>query len=627
MEGCNGSLSCNITIERYDGKQSSGAVTSIRNGRLSLWRNEFKEIMLSVESGKQGKQSSVQKKYVIYDIRLHCKFLKDGKSSLTLPNHNIRLLLSNCPPQALKEFFKLLTTKLAHFKTLGKVSESRRLAAGLTKVVEEISPLNKDDINAVNAARQQLVQGGGNTQNLQQQRKRKLPFQDRTNQTAAKKPSLDATTKKKPPAVLSLSSKKLNEEQMHVLGVIKKGRNIFISGGAGTGKSFLLRHVLGMLPPTHTIATASTGIAACHIGGITLHSFAGIGTGQDTIENCVARIKRQSQVLKRWRTCKYLIVDEISMVSSEFFDKLERVAQLVRGSNDPFAGIQLVLCGDFFQLPPVCKGNMAERRMCFQGKAWARCDLYCWELKKVYRQVDTKFIDILQDIRLGRCDAKTTAVLRATRNNKLEKGDIIATRLCTHREQVDQINTSQLEKLQTKHKSYHGRDNSPAFSDYINKLLPDTREITLKVGAQVMLTKNLDSSRGLVNGARGVVTGFTNTGDPPLPIVKFLSGLSKPIGMERWIIRIGEAAVIRKQLPLKLAWAISIHKSQGMSIDCVEMSLGNVFENGQAYVALSRATSLKGLRVLDFDSSCVRSDVEVLRFYRKLRQQQSCYVY
>uniref|UniRef100_H2ZE69 DNA helicase Pif1-like 2B domain-containing protein n=1 Tax=Ciona savignyi TaxID=51511 RepID=H2ZE69_CIOSA len=153
-------------------------------------------------------------------------------------------------------------------------------------------------------------------------------------------------------------------------------------------------------------------------------------------------------------------------------------------------------------------------------------------------------------------------------------------------------------------------------------MLPDTKSVTLKKGAQVMLTKNLNVSKGLVNGARGIVTGFTKT-ERPLPIVRFLNNNEHTIKFECWTVKVLQDMVtVRRQIPLKLAWAISIHKSQGMSLDCVEMSLSRVFECGQAYVALSRARNMEGLRVLDFKSSCVRSNIDVLRFYRKIRQEQ-----
>ncbi|NXC95568.1 PIF1 helicase, partial [Certhia familiaris] len=439
---------------------------------------------------------------------------------------------------------------------------------------------------------------------------------------------------------------RLSAEQEAVLGAVRSGKSIFFTGSAGegprplspapwekawpltycfslqgTGKSFLLKRIVGSLPPNITYTTASTGVAACHIGGTTLHAFAGIGSGKAPLEQCIQLAERPG-VRQHWLACQHLIIDEISMVDGKFFDKLEAVARAVRKRDEPFGGIQLIICGDFLQLPPVCKAN-EEATFCFQAKSWRKCIHINMELTEVRRQTDKTFVSLLSAIRLGRCTEEVTRLLMQTAAHRSERDGIVATRLCTHKDDVEITNERRLQQLpgELVH-MFEALDSDPMLVKLIDAQCPVGGRVELKLGAQVMLAKNLDVSQGLVNGARGVVVGFESE-QKGLPKVRFLCGVTQLIKMEKWVIK-GPSGVhlSRQQLPLKLAWAISIHKSQGMSLDCVEISLSRVFESGQAYVALSRARSLAGLRVLDFDPKVVRADPAVLQFYRQLRRHQ-----
>ncbi|XP_033636997.1 ATP-dependent DNA helicase PIF1-like, partial [Asterias rubens] len=296
-------------------------------------------------------------------------------------------------------------------------------------------------------------------------------------------------------------------------------------------------------------------------------------------------------------------------------------ARAVKCSDKPLGGIQLIVCGDFLQLPPVTKTG-EKRVFCFQSAAWTQCIQLTMELTQVKRQDDPVFINILQNIRIGRCPQELCDRLTATANHIIDRDGILATRLCTHKQDVDLLNQVHLKKLTGDPRVFDAWDSDPNLVSIINSQCPVPRSLELRVGAQVMLAKNLDVQQGLVNGARGVVTGF-GAGETGLPIVKFMCGVEQAIRMERWPIRAGAGLVLsRRQLPLKLAWAISIHKSQGMSLDCVEISLARVFECGQAYVALSRARNLEGLRVVDFDRACVRAHPDVVKFHHVLRRQQ-----
>ncbi|NXJ38838.1 PIF1 helicase, partial [Ciconia maguari] len=402
--------------------------------------------------------------------------------------------------------------------------------------------------------------------------------------------------------------------QAAVLGAVRSGKSVFFTGCAGTGKSFLLKKIVGSLPPKSTYATASTG----ELPKALLSSpLPGIGSGKAPLEQCIQLAERPG-VRQHWLACQHLIIDEISMVDGKFFDRLEAVARAVRKRDEPFGGIQLIICGDFLQLPPVCKAN-EETKFCFQAKSWRKCIHINMELTEVRRQTDKTFVSLLSAVRLGRCTEEVTRLLMQTTANRSERDGILATRLCTHKDDVEITNERRLQQLSGEVHTFEALDSDPMLVKLIDAQCPVGGRVELKLGAQVMLAKNLDLSQGLVNGARGVVVGFESE-QRGLPKVRFLCGVTQVIKMEKWVFK-GPSGVhlSRQQLPLKLAWAISIHKSQGMSLDCVEISLSRVFESGQAYVALSRARSLAGLRVLDFDPKVVRADPSVLQFYRQLR--------
>ncbi|CAH1243951.1 PIF1 [Branchiostoma lanceolatum] len=597
-------LSCSVAVQSL---APTGEVLKnklFKNITLILLRNEFRDIILKIDQGK------TDVKYPLQDIKVFSRFAKDGKATIRIPGQKIQLLISNCPPAKLVLFLRTIGAKVEQLKQVGVASDRQRLRSNLPRRLEHISPLCQKDLDAVNRTREAQATAAlkGRTPGL----KRKRPLGDTTNA------QVDAVPRKK--LHMSSTVSRLTKEQQAVLNAVQAGHNIFFTGSAGTGKSFLLRKVIGALPPEHTFATASTGVAACHIGGTTLHSFAGIGSGTAPIQQCYELASRPG-VRKQWKQCRHLIVDEVSMIDGDFFDKLEAVARATRKSDKPFGGIQLILCGDFLQLPPVTKPG-EKRRFCFQSRSWHKCIQASYELTQVKRQTDPTFINILQNIRVGRCPPAISTRLSATENHQIEREDIVATRLCTHKEDVNHINDVRLKELEGDTKSFEAHDSDPDLIKTINTLCPVEKTIQLKVGAQVMLAKNLDVQRGLVNGARGVVTGFQTSG-AGLPIVKFLCGVTEPVKHERWTFKAtGGIYLTRRQLPIKLAWAISIHKSQGMSLDCVEMSLSRVFESGQAYVALSRARSLQGLRVLDFDGKCVRANPDVLQFYQRLRKQQ-----
>ncbi|XP_023365774.1 ATP-dependent DNA helicase PIF1 [Otolemur garnettii] len=562
-------LRCRVAVEELSPGGQPRRRQALRTAALSLGRNERRELMLRLQAPGPAERPRC---FPLRAARLFTRFAAAGRSTLRLPAHGaaragaVQLLLSDCPPDRLRRFLRMLRLKLAAAPGPGPASAREQLLGPRPRDFVTISPVQPEELQRGAATRvpdTTLVKRPAEPQTRGAERStenRKWPL-------PVKKLSLPPT---KP---------QLSEEQAAVLRVILKGQSVFFTGSAGTGKSYLLKRILGSLPPTGTVATASTGVAACHIGGTTLHAFAGIGSGQAPLAQCVALAQRPG-VRQGWLNCQRLVIDEISMVEADLFDKLEAVARAVRQQNKPFGGIQLIICGDFLQLPPVTKGSQPPK-FCFQAKSWKRCVPVTLELTQVWRQADQTFISLLQAVRLGRCTDEVTHQLQATATNKVGRDGIVATRLCTHQDDVALTNKRRLQELPGEQGAGLGKT-SPA---------------GLTVGL-------LTSSSGL-------------------PQVRFLCGLTEVIRADRWTVQAtGGQLLSRQQLPLQLAWAISIHKSQGMSLDCVEISLGRVFASGQAYVALSRARSLQGLRVLDFDPMVVRCDPRVLHYYATLRRSR-----
>ncbi|GAB4815472.1 hypothetical protein N2152v2_002518 [Parachlorella kessleri] len=419
----------------------------------------------------------------------------------------------------------------------------------------------------------------------------------------------------------------LSEEQAQALELVKSGRSIFFTGKkscAGTGKSLLLRYILRALPCDSTFVTGTTGLAGCALGGITINSFAGIGRAEGDLEQLIRQASRGEAML-RWRRATALIIDEVSMMDGRLFDSLEAIARRVRGSNAPFGGIQLILSGDFHQLPPVAKGGReaeAARKFCFEAESWGRCIQACVQLTRVFRQSDREFVDLLAKVRGGACpEAVLRTLLAACRRPLATEDGILPTKLYTHREDVDKINAQQLGELTSPPVRFLAQDVGAA--EVLAAACPARRELELRVGAQVMLLRNLSHRQGLVNGARGVVERLA--GSQQLPVVRFTNGEVVTVGKEKWTISVGGRIVAQRlQLPLDLGWAMSVHKCQGMTLSRVEVNLERAFEPGMAYVALSRAQSLEGLRILGtrIAPQALRADPRVVAFYARMRGQQ-----
>ncbi len=411
----------------------------------------------------------------------------------------------------------------------------------------------------------------------------------------------------------------LSLEQSQVLDCILKKQNVFFTGAGGCGKSFLLQTLQNKLnTQTGVYFTATTGIAATNINGTTLHSFAGIGLGEGTLQDLIDNVNKFHKSVMRWKTAQMLIVDEVSMLSCELFERIEAIARHFRNNQTFFGGLQVVFVGDFFQLPPVSKDPQKKALMVFESEVWQRANLKQFNLQTIFRQKDNEMVQALNDIRFGELTPHALQFIRSVNRPLTFEDGIEPTKLYARNVSVDAENTQRLSKLEGPvHKFIaHSTGNAKDIADLSRNCMA-ADEIHLKVGAQVMHLVNC-TERNLVNGSRGVVTGFcANTG---APYVRF-AGHKEPIIVEqfRWEKKLARQVIAtRFQIPLKLAWAITIHKSQGMSIDRVIIALSDCFECGQAYVALSRATCKEGLYVSSFDPTVISANPKVVAYYKQL---------
>jgi ATP-dependent DNA helicase PIF1 len=403
----------------------------------------------------------------------------------------------------------------------------------------------------------------------------------------------------------------MNYKQQYAITLMNEGVNVFLTGGAGVGKSYVIRKFIdnyyssnnSIMPIKKGLAiTSTTGISAVLIGGKTLHSWAGIGLGKGDL---IEKVRSNPKSLRRWMSVKTLIIDEISMLNPRLFERLDKVAREFRDSEKPFGGIQLVVVGDFCQLP-VVKG---DGDFCFNSDVWKECEFQVVNLTQVIRQENLEFANILQEIRLGEISENTKKILLSrtgkwTRDT-CNKDGIKPTLLYSTNKNVDELNNRELNTLielgmtSKKYKVKIDVKFSKLSMIELNNLIEyqtkDIKEVKLAIGAQVMLTKNIDVDSGLANGSRGIITGFSEETTKQFPIVKFINGIEETITPYKTTYKDNDNKLIFEQVPLKLAWATTIHKSQGSTLDYVVANLSNIFEYGQAYVALSRAKYLDNL--------------------------------
>lgn len=414
----------------------------------------------------------------------------------------------------------------------------------------------------------------------------------------------------------------LNEKQQYAYNCIKAGKSIFLTGPGGTGKSTIIKLFSGEYSCSRKIGlTALTGCAALLLGGSTLHYYLGIQLGTAPVKNLEISIRKNRKLLSRWLDLEVLIIDEISMLTPVLLDKIEELARLVRDSQIVFGGIQLIFTGDFLQLPCV-EGD----KFCFESECWSKCIDEVIYLEEIVRQKELEFQTVINKVRYGIVDSSVRDLfdsrLKRNRLDEYKNLEIKPTKFFPLKYMVEEINLKELDKLDGDFYSYKMEiiicdKNIKDKQRAIDKFLKDSsipEEIQLCVGAQVMLTRNLDISSGLVNGSRGVVVEFIED----FPKVKFFNGVETFIKYEcNTLEENGICILTATHLPLIIAYALTIHKSQGATLDCVEIDLSKSFEYGQSYVALSRVKTIEGLYIKDIDYSKIIAHPKAIQFYKK----------
>ncbi len=403
----------------------------------------------------------------------------------------------------------------------------------------------------------------------------------------------------------------LSHEQQAPIAAALDGHSLLLTGGAGTGKSATLHALIKALRakyagrPGAVAVVAPTGVAALNVGGTTIHAWA--KWAPMTREQATSK----SFTPVPWRAVQVLVVDEVSMVSDWQLELMDRLGRAFRDKSKPFGGIQLVLCGDFLQLAPV------EGALCFKSPVWAAARLQRFELTYAFRQgADGCFAAMLAEVRTGQPSDDTLAALQSGGAGDLLHDNIEPTLLYTTNAKVDDENRTRLSQLASVAKRFVAQDSGEKnalkyASAWTNA--PDT--LDLKLDAQVVLLRNLDIAGGLVNGSRGVVVGFAGTDEP---VVRFACGATMTITRVTWTKKndMERTVATRVQLPLALAWALTVHKAQGMSLDRVRVDLsGNFAPAGMAYVALSRCRTLAGLCVTGLTRGKICVDAGALAFY------------
>ena len=437
-------------------------------------------------------------------------------------------------------------------------------------------------------------------------------------------------------------------EQIIVFNKYTQKKNIFVTGPGGTGKTALIKYI------QHDAFRKDRNIQVCALTGCaavlleckakTLHSWAGIGLGTAGLDQLVTKIMKNRFLKANWRDTEILVVDEVSMMSQKLFELLDAIGKAVRKNDRPFGGIQLIFSGDFYQLPPVGDKDEPETvRFCFESLVWSQTFSIenHVQLTKIFRQTDLNYQKILNQIREGKLKRSSNEVLLQKVGQQIPEDICIRpTKLFPTRNKVDQVNFKAMNDLKTEEKDfnlkYHvdlemtatellkrrqfTKEQIQTELLYLKGNLRCDEVVKLKIGSQVMCIVNIELVNGqtLCNGSQGIITKLSEQG---LPVVKF-SSIEGPISMSYhvWLSE-NIPGIGVSQLPLILAWALTIHKAQGATLDIAEIDAGSgIFECGQTYVALSRVKSLEGLYLTSFDASKIKVSRKVQEFYASISE-------
>ncbi|MEB5929929.1 AAA family ATPase [Acinetobacter schindleri] len=415
-------------------------------------------------------------------------------------------------------------------------------------------------------------------------------------------------------------------KQETALKLLKAGENVFLTGSAGAGKTYTLNQYINYLKArkVSVAITASTGIAATHMNGMTIHTWAGIGIKDFLSEEDLKRMKERKYLKEHLENAQVLIIDEISMLHAKQLNLVNQVLKYFKESDEAFGGIQVIVAGDFFQLPPVGKNDERNRdKFCFMSDAWVEAKFRVCYLTEQHRQGNDYLNDILNAIRAQAIGTEHRNALQGTRHQEI--GDTY-TRLYTHNMDVDSINFRHLNEIDNEPRQFDAQcDGNDKLIETLKSSVRAPETLTLKKHAKVMFVKN-NFDLGYINGSLGEVMGFEEDDEfGVLPKVKLTDGTTLLVEPETWSVdnEAGKTIASFQQIPLRLAWAITIHKSQGMTLEAAEIDLSHTFEKGQGYVALSRLKTLDGLRLKGFNEQALELDSLAIKADRRFQELSS----
>ncbi|TCB46774.1 helicase [Acinetobacter terrestris] len=415
-------------------------------------------------------------------------------------------------------------------------------------------------------------------------------------------------------------------KQETALKLLKAGENVFLTGSAGAGKTYTLNQYINYLKARKVpvAITASTGIAATHMNGMTIHTWAGMGIKDFLSDADLKNMKERKYLKEHLENAQVLIIDEISMLHAKQLNLVNQVLKYFKESAEAFGGIQVIVAGDFFQLPPVGKNDERNRdKFCFMSDAWVEAKFRVCYLTEQHRQGNDYLNDILNAIRSQNITAEHLQALEQTRQQEI--GETF-TRLYTHNMDVDAINFKHLNAIEADERQFEAVcDGNDKLIETLKSSVRAPENLTLKKNAKVMFVKN-NFDMGYINGSLGEVIGFEEDDDHGiLPKVKLTDGTVLIVAPETWSVDndAGKTIASFQQIPLRLAWAITIHKSQGMTLEAAEINLAHTFEKGQGYVAISRLKALSGLKLLGINEQALELDSLAIKADRRFQELSS----